>query len=119
METKENKIVLSDVLKTPFAVSTEEGDEVFKLIDSFFQKQENVILDFDKIHLIVSTFFNASIGQLYGIYPTEFIQKHLSLINIAADDLAILKKVTDRAKEYFIDKEGVENFLKTHFPNAE
>jgi hypothetical protein len=114
-----NKIVLFDILETPFAVSTEEGDEVFKLIDSYFKNNESITLDFEKIDLIVSTFFNAAIGQLYGTYPTEFIQTHLDLINITNDDLAILKKVTDRAKEYFMDKDSVENFLKKHFPNAE
>ena len=112
------EIKVYQLLDSPFAVSTEEGEKLFKLINESFRKQIDVIIDFREIELIVSTFLNASVGQLYGLYPIEFIQQHLSISNMSNEDLGILKKVTDRAKEYFRDKRGFNKVFNKHFPNA-
>lgn len=116
MATSEIKI--RDLLNSSFAVSTEDGEKIFTLINANFKKSNDVIIDFAEIDLIVSTFLNAAIGQLYGLYPTEFIQKYLSVTNISNEDLVILKKVTDRAKEYFKDKKGFDKVFNKHFPDA-
>jgi hypothetical protein len=112
------KVKVFKLLNSPFAVSTEEGEKLFKLIDENFNQDKNVIIDFSDIDLIVSTFLNASIGQLYGLHSTEFIQQHLSVVNMTNEDLGILKLVTDRAKEYFKDKKGFERVFKKNFPDA-
>jgi hypothetical protein len=113
------RIKVTDILKSQFAVSTEEGESLFNLINSHLTTNGNVELDFRNVELIVSTFLNAAIGQLYGHHSTEFIQSHLSLINMTNDDLNILKKVTDRAKDYFKNKDHFEKILKKHLPDAE
>lgn len=112
-------IKVFDVLESPFAVSTEEGEKLFEVINKNLKANRRVEIDFIDIQLIVSTFLNASIGQLYGLYPTELIQEKVSLLNMSDDDLTILKKVTDRAKEYFKDKSELEDLFKNTFPNAE
>jgi hypothetical protein len=99
-------------------ISTEEGEQLFSLIEQELRKSNNVTLDFSNINIIVSTFLNASIGQLYGKYDSDFIKEHLTVENMSSEDLAVLKKVTDRAKEYFSDKNNLEDFFKKHFPNA-
>ncbi len=114
-----HEINIFNLLDSPFAVSTEEGEMLFALIDENFIKQEMVILDFQSVDIIVSTFLNASIGQLYGKYTTEFIQDHLSIKNMANDDLEVLKLVTDRAKEYFKDRDRLDNISKEFFSNGE
>lgn len=119
MPLQKETILIFEILNTPFAVSTEEGEKLFKIINEYFLAEKEVILDFDKIELIVSTFLNAAVGQLYGKYTTEFIQTHLTIYNMSVDDLIILKKVTDRAKEYFEDKDGFERVFKKHFPDGE
>lgn len=113
-----NNIKVRELLNSHFAVSTEDGEKLFELINKDFRKKKNVVVDFSNIELIVSTFLNASIGQLYGLYSTEFIQQYLSVQNMTNEDLAILKKVTDRAKEYFKDKRGFDRVFKKHFPDA-
>jgi transcriptional regulator len=113
------EIKVSGILNSNMAVSTEEGEKVYELIKESFNRQEQVRIDFSDLKLIISTFLNASIGQLYGIYSTEFIQQHLDVQNMSQDDLNTLKLVTDRAKEYFKDKRGFENVAKKNLPNAE
>ena len=113
------EIKVGDVLNSTFAVSTEEGEKIFKLIKDSFNSEDQVIVDFSNVDLIVSTFLNAAIGQLYGDYPTEYIQQHLSVMNMSNEDLQVLKLVTDRAKEYFADKKGLDEVFKKNFPDAE
>lgn len=114
-----NEIKVGDVLHSSFAVSTEQGETIFKLIHDSFTQEDQVTVDFTNVDLIVSTFLNAAIGQLYGEYPTEYIQKHLTVEHMSNEDLQVLKLVTDRAKEYFADKRGFDNVFKKNFPNAE
>jgi hypothetical protein len=112
------EIKISEVLSSTFAVSTDGGEKVFVLINGGFQKDWHVVVDFQNIDLIVSTFLNAAIGQLYGVYTTEFIQSHLAIKNMTNEDLDVLKKVTDRAKIYFSDMKGFDKVFKKHFPDA-
>jgi hypothetical protein len=114
-----NQVKVHDILQSPFAVSTEEGESIFKLIDDGFSRNQDVVVNFEQIDLIISTFLNAAIGQLYGRYSTEYIQQHLSIEGMPQDDLGTLKLVTDRAKEYFKDKRGFENVAKKNMPDAE
>lgn len=103
---------VKDIIGSSYASATDHGDLIFKKIDSLFKQSEEVIIDFDEIDIIVSTFLNASIGQLYGYYTSEFIRTHLKVKNMSNDDLNILKKVIERAREYFRDKEGFEDVIK-------
>lgn len=112
-------IKVSDILNSNVAVSTEDGERVYKLIIESFNRHEQVHIDFNDLKLIISTFLNAAIGQLYGSHTTEFVQQHLVVVNMSQDDLGTLKLVTDRAKEYFSNKRGFENVAKKNLPNAE
>lgn len=114
-----NEIKVGNVLNSTFAVSTEQGETIFKLIHDSFTHEDQVTVDFTNVDLIVSTFLNAAIGQLYGEYSTEYIQKHLTVEHMSNEDLQVLKLVTDRAKEYFKDKRGFDNVFKKNFPDAE
>lgn len=90
------------------AVASEDGENLFRLIMKGFKEKITITLDFNNIHLITSTFLNAAIGQLYGKYDSDFIRKHLKIAHMAEEDMIILKKVVERAKEYFEDKAGFE-----------
>ncbi len=105
-------IRVKDIIGTSYASATEHGDLLFQKVDSYFKSDEEITLDFDEIDIIVSTFLNASIGQLYGFYSSDFIKNHLKVKNMSNDDLNVLRKVIERAREYFKDKDGFEEIVK-------
>jgi STAS-like domain of unknown function (DUF4325) len=117
--TQIKRISVFEFLNSPYAVSTEEGERLSSEIINHFKKEEKLLLDFENIELIVSTFLNASIGQLYSGYTSEFIKEHLFLENMTNDDLSVLKKVTDRAKEYFKDKGDIRDIFNKYFPDEQ
>ena len=103
-------LVIKDIIKSELAVSTEKGNEVFEIIDSFLQRREKIELDFAGINIMITAFLNAAIGRLYSKkeYTAEFLNEYLKLENVEKDDRALFKDVIQRAKEYFADKENFE-----------
>ena len=112
-----NEITINifELIASHAAVSTDDGESVFERIEKAFKNDVKVILDFNNIKLITSTFLNSSVGKLYGIYESEFLKSHLGLANMGDDDLVLLKKVVDRAKEYFREREKVEKGIRETF----
>jgi len=105
---KEIKIIIFVQISSSAAVSTDDGGLLFERIVKVLENDARVILDFHNIELITSTFLNAAIGQLYSKYDSPLLRKHLKVKNLANEDLNLLKKVVDRAKDYFKDKERME-----------
>lgn len=103
------------LIGTESAVSTEDGNKVFIRLDEHFQAGKKVELDFSKIKTIISAFLNAAIGQLYSKYKSDFLNGHLTIAGLSPEDVILLKKVIERAKEYFIDRsifeKNVNKFL--------
>lgn len=99
-----------DIIKTNFAVTTDDGDKIFDLLDQNFSNKTSVILDFEGITLMTTAFLNSSIGQLYSNnkYSSEFLNKNLKIVNIQEQDKSLFAIVVKRAKEYFADRQGFE-----------
>lgn len=103
---QENAILkISELTALDIAVSSDEGDKINNRIIILLQNYERVVLDFSGIKLLTTAFLNAAIGQLYNTYSSDEIAKRIQLRNVTEDDLPLFKKVIDRAKEYFKDKE--------------
>lgn len=110
---KEIRISIYELIASSAAVSSEDGERLYQRIAKGLKEDGiRIILDFINIELITSTFLNAAIGQLYGKYDSPFLKKRLKVENMAPEDLELLKKVVDRAKEYFKDKRGIESSIK-------
>lgn len=99
---------VKDLIKVDFAVTTDDGDSVFKILDMHFGKGEKTVLDFSGIYILTTAFLNAAIGQLYSKYTSEDISTYLKLENVNDSDKILFKTVTQRAKEYFADKQAFE-----------
>jgi hypothetical protein len=109
---KEIKISVFEQVAGNAAVSSEDGDLLFKRLLEALKNDMRVALDFNNIELITSSFLNAAIGQLYSQYDSPFLNKHIKLENITREDIDLIGKVVERAKEYFKNKEKVEKGIK-------
>lgn len=113
------RVNIFELISSHAAVSTDDGDKLYERINKILQSKNKAVLDFNNIELITSTFLNSSIGKLYGYYESSFIKDHLSIENLSDDDILLLKKVIDRAKEYFFEKEKVEKGIRETFKDDE
>ena len=57
--------------------------------------------------MLTPAFLNAAIGQMYGEFPEAQIKANLSVADMEPDDLELLKRVVDSAKDYF---KTIKNF---------
>ncbi len=110
-----NTISVYDVVRGGSAISIDDGKALFEKIDMALSKGLSVALDFVNIEIMTSTFLNEAIGQLYSKYTSENLRQHLSIQNLAEDDLKLMVQVIERAKEYFKDPEKIEKALKDSF----
>lgn len=101
-------IKIYEVIGGNFAVTTDDGNLVFNLLDKNLEDHQNIKLDFSGIIVLTTAFLNAAIGQLYSKYKSEEIAPYLKLTNVADEDKILFKKVTERAREYFANKESFE-----------
>lgn len=104
MKNDKFTIVIKELINSDTAVSTDDGDLIYKKIDNQLSKNNTVEIDFREITIMTTAFLNAAIGQLYSSYSSETLNKNLQLINVANDDKILFKKVITRAKEYFSNK---------------
>ncbi len=109
---KELPVIVFEQIGGTAAVSTEDGENLYQRIDAAFSNDIHVVLDFNNIDLMTSAFLNASIGRLYSKYDNPFIREHLKVTNMASDDLVLLKRVVERAKEYFERADIIDNVIR-------
>jgi len=112
---EQKTINIFDFVGSKAAVSTEDGDGLFKKISAFLEKGFGVVLNFINIETLTSTFLNAAIGQLYSKFDSPFLKENLKVDNLCSEDRELMIKVIDRAKEYFKDKENVEKDIREAF----
>lgn len=94
------------------AVSQDDGQILYDKISTLIHKEFKVCVDFNNITLIISTFLNSAIGQLYNEFSIDEIKQYLEVKNMDSENMSLLKKVVDRAKEYFDNPQMIDDSIK-------
>ena len=68
-------------------------------------------LSFTNVKSLTSAFQNAAVGQLYGGFSEQKIRANLSVSAMAPEDIALLRRVVETAKQYFKDPNRVNRTL--------
>lgn len=92
-----------EVVGSPLCVASDDGQKVYERIASAMKEDRSVTLSFLNVSSITSAFLNTAIGQLYGTSSEEKIRSNLNVKDMQPDDLALLKRVVETAKQYFKD----------------
>ena len=90
-----------DIVGSPLCVSAEDGQRLHSKIAPLLRADRPVSLSFDRVDTIISAFLNAAVGQLYGEFPAERVDKLLTVTDVTSDDESVLRHVVDNAKVYF------------------
>ncbi len=108
------EIRIVDIINTNVAVTTENGNKVFNLVDENLKQNKFVEIDFSNIETMTTAFLNSAIGQLYSRdnYDSDFLNEHISISNFKENHFSLIIMVIERAKEYFADKKSFEKNLK-------
>jgi hypothetical protein len=101
------KITLSifEIVESPLCIASDDGQKVYRRIAAGLKEDANVTISFLNVSSLTAAFLNTAIGQLYGNFKEDQIRSRLTIRDMHPDDLALLKRVVDTAKEYFKDPE--------------
>ena len=97
------RISVFEVVGSPLCVASNDGQKVYERLATAIQEGRSVVLSFHNIDTLTSAFLNAAIGQLYGKFSEEDIRSLVRVEDVASDDLVLLKRVVNTAKQYFKD----------------
>ena len=110
--TDEIYLLLKDILQHDTAITYEDGEKVYALIFQALTEEKKVILDFQGITLVIPAFLHAAIGELYKDFDSDFLNNHLTFINIEETNKALLDMTMELAQEYFSNPEAFERAVK-------
>lgn len=94
------------------AILDSDGDIIYQKLLSAFSNKEYVELSFEQVTTILSIFTSSAIGQLYKEYDSAFLNKHLTITHMSPEDRKSLKRVNERAKQFYSSPEHMTAFLE-------
>jgi len=105
-------IAMFEVVGSPLCVASSDGQKVYERLASALKESRSVSLSFHNVSTMTSAFLNSAIGQLYGEFREEQIRSLLKVQDMQPDDMALLKRVVETAKEYFKDPKKFDQALR-------
>ena len=100
----ERTIEIAQLIGSKLCIASDDGEKVHDAIVAAIEAGDTVRLSFEGVEDLTSSFLNAAIGQLYGKFSEEELRSYLlPPVGCLSDDLALLKRVVERAKGFFKD----------------
>lgn len=112
MMHKDVTISIFEVVGSPLCVASGDGQKVYERLASALKEGRGVLLSFHNVSTMTSAFLNAAIGQMYGEFSEEHIRALLKVQDMQPDDLALLKRVVETAKQYFKDPQKFDQAVR-------
>ena len=101
-----------EVVGSPLCVASDDGQRVHDRVAAALKEGSDVTVSFLNVSSLTSAFLNAAIGQLYGSFTENEIRSKLKVKDMEPDDLALLKRVVETAKQYFKDPKRFNNAVE-------
>ena len=95
------RIEVSKFIGKPICISASDAQKLYNFLAKAIKNNEHIELSFRGIDIIVSSFLNVSIGQLYGKYDDLKIAEHIKPVDIDSANKGLLDRVIDNAKKYY------------------
>jgi hypothetical protein len=99
--SKHITISVCELVGGRLCVTSGDGQRLHGQIAEIIRHGNSATLSFKNVTALTPTFLNTAIGQLYGSFSPELIRSRLHVAHMQPDDLELLKRVGDNAKEYF------------------
>ncbi|MBF0338344.1 MAG: STAS-like domain-containing protein [Nitrospirae bacterium] len=82
-------------------ITMQDGQKIFDQIYPILLAGNTVELNFEKVTLFTSLFFNAAIGHLLKDIKPEDLNRLIKITNMNSLGWTVLKRVIENAKEYY------------------
>ena len=103
MQKETVSLSIREIVGSPLCIASDDGRRVHDRIAAALKEGSNVTASFLNITILTAAFLNAAVGQLYGSFTEKQVRAKLKVKDIQPDDLALLKRVVETARQYFKD----------------
>jgi len=110
--SKNLELSIFEVVGSRLCVASSDGQKVCDRLKVALKEGRKVMLSFRNVTTLTSAFLKAAIGQLYGTFSEEEIRSLLNVRDMQQDDMALLKRVVETAKQYFKDPQKFDQALR-------
>jgi hypothetical protein len=94
---------VAEITGSPICVTAEDGQILHAEIAEGLRAGSRIRISFKDVETLTSAFLNSAIGQLYAEFPHPLLKGSLEVRDIAPEDLELLKRVVEVAKEFSKD----------------
>ena len=115
----ETVISVFDIVGGPLCVSAEDGQLVHDKIAPFIRDHQPIVVSFTGITTLITAFLNVAIGQLYGEFTEEQIRELLTVRGLAPEDIDLLIRSNNNAKNYFKNRQAYDQAWKEEVGDEE
>src|SRR2546427_5426897 len=105
-------IKVFEVVGSKLCVASSDGQKVHDQIAAALNAGKQVQLSFANVESLTSAFLNAAIGQLYAEFSEQKIRASLSVSDMTPDDVDLLKRVVEAAKQYFKNPNRIKKIVE-------
>jgi len=84
-------------------ITLDDGQKVYEKIHPELMAGHPIELDFDKVSVFASPFFNSAIGHLLKDIKPEDLNRYLKVSNLTPAGMEVLKRVIENAKQYYLN----------------
>ena len=103
---------VASLIKSPSALTREQGAILYKQIAENLTSGNKVILDFSDIESLITPFLNVSIGKLYETYNSEQLNTLLEIKHLPDGMQSKFQMVITNAKQYYHNKSAFIEAVK-------
>jgi ABC-type molybdate transport system substrate-binding protein len=96
----EHQFIAVSQLIGNYGITLDDGDALYAALHPLLTEGRRVTLDFAGVTIFASPFFNASIGRLLAYFSSDFLNAHLTPVNLSAAGQGTLRRVIENAKAY-------------------
>ena len=104
------RISVKDIVGSK-AIEASSGEKIRETIAFHIKKGNSVVLDFKGVTSILSLFLNPAVGDLYGEFSEIEVREHLRFTNLPTEYGETFKRVIDRAKEFYKNRDVVTKII--------
>jgi hypothetical protein len=103
---------------SPICVAAEDGQRLNRAIAASIQRGDVVALSFKGVTRLTTAFLNAALGQLYNEFGEQQIREQIRIEDADAMALSLLKRVIDRAKIFFQNRDKITRATDDEIDNG-
>jgi hypothetical protein len=104
-----------------YAIAPNSGQELYDQIFPRLSAGENIELDFSKVNIFATAFFNVAMGQLLKDLSRSDLNHQIKITGLSSDGQNILRRVMDNSERYYTQpsyRQAVDGAIEDYVANC-